>query len=395
VRILFTFAGGSGHAEPLVPVAAAAQAAGHTVAFAGGAAATTSLRDRGFATFPDPDLSSAGFVAIAPLLEVDMAHEYEVLRDFYAGRSARARAASVLALCERWSPDAIVSDEVDFGAMIAAEHSGLPHATVLVTAAGSFVRADLLSASLNEVRGEHGLAPERQLEMLGRHLVLSPFPPSFRDPAFPLPATAHSFRAGTGEAGGAPDWLTTLPRVPTVYFTLGTVFNMESGDLFSRVLVGLRDLPINLIATVGRELQPGAFGRQPANVHIESYLAQHHVLPRCDLVVSHGGSGTMAATLAAGLPSVLIPMGADQPLNAARCSELGLGVVLDAIRSTPDSIRGAAETVLHEPGFRAAAERVHDEVALLPGPESTVALLERLGAGGVVPAGPRPGGGGL
>jgi hypothetical protein len=35
MRILFAFAGGSGHPEPLVPIAPAAQAAGHSVAFAG------------------------------------------------------------------------------------------------------------------------------------------------------------------------------------------------------------------------------------------------------------------------------------------------------------------------------------------------------------------------
>lgn len=377
MRMLFTFAGGSGHAEPLVPVALAARAAGHTVAFAGATSATAGLRDRGFATFDDPDLSSAGLSVIAPLVEIDFAREDAVLRDFYAGRSAQARAASVLALCTRWSPAVIVCDEVDFGAMIAAEQAGQPHASVLVNASGSFVRAELLSATLNTLRTEHGLAPDPHLTMLSRHLVLSPFAPSFRDPAAPLPSTAHSFRPATA-SGGGPDWLSTLPDVPTIYFTLGTVFNMESGDLFGRVLTGLRDLPVNLIVTVGRELDPSLFGPQPANVHIASYLPQGDVLPRCDLVVSHGGSGTLTATLAAGLPSVLLPMGADQPGNAARCTELGLGIALDAVHCAPGDVLAAAAVVLAEPNYRLAAERVRDEVARLPGPESTVPLLERL-----------------
>jgi MGT family glycosyltransferase len=221
------------------------------------------------------------------------------------------------------------------------------------------------------------LAPDPHLTMLSRHLVLSPFAPSFRDPAAPLPSTAHSFRPATA-SGGGPDWLSTLPDVPTIYFTLGTVFNMESGDLFGRVLTGLRDLPVNLIVTVGRELDPSLFGPQPANVHIASYLPQGDVLPRCDLVVSHGGSGTLTATLAAGLPSLLLPMGADQPGNAARCTELGLGIALDAVHCAPGDVLAAAAVVLAEPSYRLAAERVRDEVARLPGPESTVPLLERL-----------------
>ena len=64
-----------------------------------------------------------------------------------------------------------------------------------------------------------------------------------------------------------------------MYFTLGTVFNVESGDLFERVLAGLRELPINVIATVGREIDPAEFGPQPANIQIAQYISQSVVLP--------------------------------------------------------------------------------------------------------------------
>ena len=381
MRILFTFAGGTGHAEPLVPVADAARAAGHAVAFGGAASAVDGLRRQGFTAFADDEESGRGLRQIAPLLDVDPAHEDEVLRDYYAGRSARSRRGNVLARCEQWAPELVVCDEVDFGAMVAAEQAGLPHATMLVIAAGSFVRAELLAEPLHDLRASAGLAPEPPLAMLSRYLVLSPFAPSFRDPAFPLPATAHSFRAVPSDTDPAPGWLASLPAVPTVYFTLGTVFNMESGDLFSRVLSGLRDLPINLIVTVGRDLSAGSFGPQPRNVHIESYLPQRQILPRCDLVVCHGGSGTVAAALAAGLPLVVLPMGADQPLNAGRCTALGVGITADAVRSRPEDVRAAADTVLGTPSYRAAAERVRDEVALLPGPAAMVPLLEGLVAG--------------
>lgn len=79
-----------------------------------------------------------------------------------------------------------------------------------------------------------------------------------------------------------PEWLTRLDSAPTVYATLGTIYNMESGDIFQRVLAGLRSLPLNLIVTVGRDIDPAEFGPQPANVHIERY-AQALLLPYCDL----------------------------------------------------------------------------------------------------------------
>ena len=74
-------------------------------------------------------------------------------------------------------------------------------------------------------------------------------------------------------------------------------------------------------------------------------------------------------------------MGADQPLNAARVEALGAGVVLDPLRATPAEIGAGVRTVLEQPGYRAAAERVRDEARALPDAGHAVALLERLSAG--------------
>jgi UDP:flavonoid glycosyltransferase YjiC (YdhE family) len=374
MRLLFTFAGGSGHADPLVPLARAAAAAGHTVAFAGRPSVVARLATLGFATFAEQADDEDAPQAIAPLLELSAEREDRALRDGFAGHVARRRFAAVLALCRAWSPDVVVCDETDFGAMVAAERSGVPHATVLVTAAG-FVRTELVAEPLDALRAEHGLEADPGVRMASRHLVLSPFPLSFRDPAFPLPATAHPMRpvmpgGGAGPRGGA----------PTVYVTLGTVFNMESGDLFDRLLAALADLPVEVIVTVGAQLDPRRFGPQPANVRIESYIPQEAVLSRCDVMVSHGGSGSVLGALAAGVPSVVLPMGADQPLNAARCEALGAGIVLDARRASPAEIREAVRTVLGEPAHRASARRIREEILGLPGPEHAVRLLRRLAA---------------
>lgn len=53
MRFLFTFTGGYGHAEPLVPVAAAARAGGHAVAFLGRASVLAGLAERGFDVLSD------------------------------------------------------------------------------------------------------------------------------------------------------------------------------------------------------------------------------------------------------------------------------------------------------------------------------------------------------
>jgi UDP:flavonoid glycosyltransferase YjiC (YdhE family) len=383
VRILFTFAGGRGHAEPLVPIARAAVATGHAVAFAGRSSVTANLAARGFTVFGDAGNIADPPPERKPLLEVSAEREDLVLRYGFADRIARVRANGILALCAEYQPDVIVCDEIDFGSVIAAERLALPHATVLVIAAGSFVRTEIVAEPLNALRREHGLPQDPALAMLSRSLVLSPFPVSFRDPAFPLPETAHSFRPGALDAEGAvPESRLFLSGdAPTIYFTLGTVFNIESGDLFARVLAGLGELRVNVVVTVGPHIDPEELGPQPPNIRVEQYIPQALVLPSCDLVVSHGGSGSVIGALAHGLPSVVIPMGADQLLNAARGEALGVARVLDAVRATPESVRAAVSAILDDPSYRSAAGCIKNEIDRLPGPESSVPLLERCATG--------------
>ena len=297
-------------------------------------------------------------------------------------------------MCEEWRPDLVVCDEIDYGGMIAAELLGLPHATVLVTAAGSLATAEVVAEPLDELRAERGLPPDPQLTVPARHLVLSPFPPSFRDPRCPLPPTAHSFRPGARAAAtaapGEPPWPVRRAGAPIVYFTLGTEFNVESGDLFSRVLEGLVELPLNILVTVGTDIDPAELGPLPPHVHAAQFVPQELVLPHVSAVVSHGGSGTLIAALARGLPQVVVPMGADQPLNAARCEQLGVARALDPVRATPAEVRDALDTVLTDPSYTSAAGRLRAEIEALPGPPYAVQQLRRLVA---APDGSGTGGG--
>jgi UDP:flavonoid glycosyltransferase YjiC (YdhE family) len=338
------------------------------------------VEEFGFHAFPAG--SDAGLTPVRrPLLEIDRERELGDLRDGFVRRIARERAADLLGVVVGWQPDVIVWEETDFGAAVIAERLDVPHAKLVVSAAGSFVRADQLRDGLDAVRIEHGLGPDPRSEMLARYLVLSPFPPSLRDPRFPLPSTSWGVRlfAPTLPAeSDRPLWADGFDERPIVYFTLGTVFNVESGDLFTRVIAGLRDLPLNILVTVGRDIDPAELGPQPTNVHVERHVAQASVLPYADLVVSHGGSGSLVGTLAHGLPMVLIPMGADQPWNAERAAAVGVARVLDPVSATPAEVADAVRRVLANPGHRQAAERLRDEMAALPGPEMAISLLERL-----------------
>jgi len=382
-RMLFTFAGGTGHFLPLVPLARAAEEAGHLVAFGGQAGMLSVIEQGGFSAFDTGGPTLLATSERTPLLELDMERELRAVREGYAGRTARERADAVLQLCETWRPDVVVCDEMDFGALVAAERAEIPYATVVCIGSGSFVWPELVTEPLNELRAMYGLPPDSELVMLRRYLVLAPFPPSFRDPANPLPPTGHTIRPVLADAAAGevePAWLAELTVRPIVYFTLGTIFNLESGDLFERVLAGLSELPVSVVVTVGRELEPEALGPQPANVRVDQYVPQSLLLPHCELVVSHAGSGSVIGALAHGLPMVLLPIGADQPLNAARCQELHVAQILDPFHATAADVSKAVSSVLSDSSYRRNAQRLKAEIEALPGPEHALRLLERLAA---------------
>ncbi len=354
MRILFSFAGGQGHFLPVAPIARAARAAGHAVAFGCQPALLDAVRGAGFAG-SDAGGNTTG-TARRPLLAVDIAREREVVQRAYAGRIARERAGRLMALARDWRPDVLVCDEMDFGAVAAAQALGLPAAVVLVIGAADFAPPDLLAAPLAALRAGLGLGGPGP-----RPLLLSQFPAALR----PDPAGEAVFRFRPGAFGPAPDlaWRDGLPPGPVVHATLGTVFNLESGDLFARLLAGLRELPASVVMTVGREIDPAEFGPLPDRIRVLRHVPVDSLLPSCRLVVSQGGSGIVTASLAHGLPSLLLPMGADQPLTAARCAALGVARLLDPVTATAQAIRAGAEAMLADPAARAAAGRIAAEMA--------------------------------
>ncbi|SEB53441.1 glycosyltransferase, MGT family [Nocardioides exalbidus] len=374
MRLLVTFVGGLGHLAPLLPLARAARDAGHEVGIAGSGGLVPTIEEAGFrafATSPPPHHDQVPASQGREPLEVmdAAATEAEFARNF-ASRGARRMAAAVPAVIDAFRPDLVLRDETDLGTTIAAELLGVPVATHLVLASGLLVRPELVGPELDVVRAEHGLAPDPALTRLTSGLVLSDAPPGFRSPEAPLAVTPVHYRSTT------PPALREPRGRRTVYVTLGTIFNHGSGDLFDRILAGLHDRGVDVVATVGRRLDPADLGPQPSHVRVERFLPQHEVLPGVDLVVSHGGSGSLVATLAHGLPSVLLPLGADQPHNARRASELGLATTLDAATASADDIGEQVVATLGDSATRERCRAVAAAVAAAPGPEAAVAALE-------------------
>jgi UDP:flavonoid glycosyltransferase YjiC (YdhE family) len=381
MRILFTVRAASGHFHPLVPLAQAARDAGHEVAFAMPPSFQGTVERLSFrwleAGLDESSPEYARFIEERNRLSPPESTRFH--RRGLASVLAPRVVTDLLRISESWRPDLVVWDYADFGGCVAAEVLGIPHASHQAGATFDDLTSELV-APLADLRAAYGLPPDPELRMLERYLVLSPFPPSLHGAEAVERPTRHCYRATPFDRSGdegAPAWPHPIPDAPLVFATLGTAFNTRTA-LLRTFVEALRDEHVNLVVTVGRDGNPGQFGPQPRNVRIEQYIPLTLLFPRCDLVISHGGSNTMMAALVHGIPHVMVPIAADQPYTAARCSAAGVAQVVRSSDATTASIREAALSVLADPSYRRAAQRIRDEMATLSGPEHAVSLLDRL-----------------
>jgi UDP:flavonoid glycosyltransferase YjiC (YdhE family) len=387
MRVLLTTQPGYGHFRPLLPLAHALLSAGHEVRVGTSASFAPVVEREGLhAEAVGLDWILGIESTIPP--ELQPPPEVNTLATFFAHRFVRMTAArlakDVVTLSERWRADLIVRETTEYGGSLAAQILGLPSAALQV-ASPSLMKDSILVAvaiALDECRPRLGLAPDPDLVAMRDELVICFAPPALHDPTVPLPAGLRSFYAGaksTSEvAPHAVDGL-GLER-PLVYATLGTVFNDPADELpfFPTVQQGLIDAPVDLLMTVGPNVDPASLGDQRPGVRVLAYVPQRAVLDRCAVVICHGGYGTLLDAVDAAVPLVVVPFGADQHDNAAAVERLGIGIVLKERSLSPSAVRAAVDTLLdpRSPHRRRLAT-LREEWRALPGPAHAVEVLTR------------------
>jgi MGT family glycosyltransferase len=172
--------------------------------------------------------------------------------------------------------------------------------------------------------------------------------------------------------------------------SFGTVLgNMSiAADVYRTALAAVDGLGVRVLLTVGRGFNPSRLGSLPSNVHVEPWVDQADVLAEADVVVCHGGSGTVCGALAVGVPLVMVPSFADQFENARRITDARAGRTVELrtaleTRSQPHldeehdplRIRVAVEEVLSNPSYQRHAGRLAREMRAWPTAEEVLARL--------------------
>jgi rhamnosyltransferase subunit B len=246
-----------------------------------------------------------------------------------------------------------------------------------------FVIDPLIVPKLNAFRQQLGLPP---VTRVFRHWLHSPqrviglFPDWFAPPQPDWPPalrlTGFPQYDESDQQQLSPSLLEFLDRGPApIVFTPGSA-NQNAAAFFRGAVDAAARLGRRaLLLTRFTEHLPAL----PPTVHHEVFAPLSRVLPRSAALVSHGGIGTLAQALAAGVPQLTMPMGFDQPDNTTRLLRLGVAKWVKPSEFSGERVAPLLHTLLTDPAVASACAKY---AALLKDASAlacTCDLLEELG----------------
>jgi UDP:flavonoid glycosyltransferase YjiC (YdhE family) len=360
MRTVFSALPGYGHVYPMLPLALACVDAGHEVTFATGEPFTGRLPVPTTHCIA-PGTTMQEFEQEAVRRNPKPVHRLDIPATLFGEVAAAHVAAELIRAFQDDRPDLVVYEITNVGAAIAADVHGIPAVAFGLGQWNPF----LLEWH------EKAVADQRHRWETPPSLVpayLDMMPPSLRSsplPGIPIRPVPWS------ESHDIPPLGSGRPRV---YITLGTVV-YEMVDVLRRAIVETAEHDVEIIVAVGPEGRPDGLGELPPGVHVERFVSQPEVLRHVDLVVHHGGAGTMLGAFSHGLPQLVLPQGADQFFNAEAIKRLQAGDALLNDEQAPGAISAIVGRLLNDGPERLAAKHVQEEISQMPAPAEVVSTL--------------------
>jgi UDP:flavonoid glycosyltransferase YjiC (YdhE family) len=365
MRILFSGNALAGHILPMMPLADAARAAGHeTALLASGSIASLVAPLR---VLPAGPPLADMFEETVARTGADLSQAGPGPVELFAGVRVELSIDEALRQAEAFDPELIVCEQLDFVGPLVAASRGVPWVAHAISSALPEPLWDAFQARL---------APHyerRSLARTPRIALVDPYPEALRSSADRPVEDRISIRPGVNEHGAARSAqpLDDYER-PCALVTVGTM--VDDSTALSALASSVAAAGFTAIVTAEADaLSPDIDRRRVRPV---GFVPLAQLLPRVDLVVTAGGTGTVLAALSHGLPMVIRPFVADQPWNATRISEMGAGIAIDDVTEAG----AAALRIAENPKYREAAREASTGLALMNSPASALHQLITLDA---------------
>ena len=322
------------------------------------------------------------------------------------GPGAAEAAAAMMPLLKDLRPDVVVADILTLAPALAAEVHGVPRATLVphlhpvheagmpffgigaepprtaLGRGGWRAALPLLETGLrigrrelNETRAELGLGPlERFHGGISERLVIVATLPQLE---YPRDWPAEVVITGPLEFELPHPEIALPPGEAPLVLVAASTAQDPGCELIRRSFAGLADEPVRVVATTNghRPVRPIEV---PANGVLVDWLSYSQVMAAADVVVCHGGHGTIARALVLGRPLLVSPAVGDMAENAARVAWAGAGLTVPGRLRRPATIRWAVRTLLEDDRYRRAAKRIATSPWASGGADRAAAAVESI-----------------
>lgn len=387
MRVLVCTTGGLGHLFPLRPLAAALRSRGHQLAWVTAPDALPRLAGEGFDLFaagPTFEASRRQFRAA----HADAAHfageqlsAYTFAR-LFGDVLAPAMLEGVEQAVRGWRPDVVVHEPAALAVPLVCQQLGMRH---VVHGYGLRPPREYIEDAMSFF-GPHWRARGLQTPVDGglyRHLYLDIAPKCLQPAVGSVDGGVFRFNAYR-PADTVPTALPadlqavlqgTAARRPSIYVTFGTVFN-RSPALVAATRAAAQ-LGGTVVVTIGADGDLRRFANLGADVHVHRFVGQAALLPHCDVVVSHGGAGTVLGAAAHGVQQLVLPQAADHFRNARALVSVNAGYAIEQERQTVEAVKSSLLVMLGERALDAGAKALALDMANQPDAAAAAAKLER------------------
>ncbi|WP_016908512.1 glycosyltransferase [Streptomyces xiaopingdaonensis] len=376
MKLLFSATPAFGHILPVVPLMQAAVGDGHSVGLlscgefraAVGEELPPEVEFLDAGVMPDVFSEEAGRRTGA-----DVFHPTpSTIGEIFGGARVDLAVEESIDRATAWAPDLIVAEPFDAVGPLVAARLGIRWHQAGIGPALPAVITDEIARVASARYDRLNLRP------VAASSYIDPCPQQLQDPDWSPVVPVRPVRP---QAHRRPkDVALDLPEPggrdrPTVLVTLGTIFS--DPDTLSAAVAAVAETGADVVATLGSSLRHPTAGQaartDSANVRYVPFVPLDQLLEKVDLVVGAGGIGTVVGTFAHGLPMVLWPQGADQPLNAARAAASGASITVDSTADIPRAVTA----VLGEGAYRDRARELAAEIAQLPPADTVIAAITR------------------
>ena len=385
MKFLFCCLASAGYVNPSIGVALKLRERGHEVVFVTDVAYQEMLSRQGLERIPrgDPDGPS-----------------FEVAQWFY-GSSVAMQMKHISYAMRRFQPDILVGQQLTLGPLLIGEIRRIPVAllglSVYLWPSSDPAPGEVISRRLeiqawrhgdmlkwyNEARKLLGIPPRTadsaQSPLLGDLFMLRSIP-AFQSGFDHLPRKVHLVGAclweDQHEDPELDSWLEGAIRdnCPIIYVQHGRTFDRPG--FWSNLVEGFANMDVRVAVSSSR--MDCEVGTLPPSFYVRPYVPQGRVLRHASALVATANTSAVLGALTAGVPSLLIPAGGEEPDVAEQCEHQGLARVITPEEASVTRLCSELQQVLEDRNMKNAAYQISAEFSKVDGLNIAADLLERL-----------------